>query len=74
MQAILLSLIRFYQRWLSPLMGNQCRFYPTCSHYAADAVRAHGSARGTWLALRRIARCNPWHRGGFDPVPEKQHG
>jgi putative membrane protein insertion efficiency factor len=74
MKTLLLRLIAFYQYWLSPLLGRQCRFYPSCSHYAAEAVATHGAARGLWLGLRRIARCGPWHRGGFDPVPEKNHG
>jgi putative membrane protein insertion efficiency factor len=74
MQTVLLRLIAFYQRWLSPWFGNQCRFYPSCSHYSAEAIARHGSGRGLWLAARRIARCHPWHRGGLDPVPEKTNG
>jgi len=63
-------LIRIYQRLLSPLLPATCRFQPTCSHYAAEALRSHGLLRGLGLSARRIARCHPWHQGGFDPVPE----
>ena len=65
----LLLLIRGYQLFISPLIGPRCRFYPTCSHYALEALRAHGLRRGGWLALRRIFRCHPWNPGGVDPVP-----
>ena len=65
----LLLLIRGYQLFISPLIGPRCRFYPTCSHYALEALRVHGLRRGGWLALRRIFRCHPWHPGGVDPVP-----
>ncbi len=65
----LLMLIRGYQLFISPLIGPRCRFYPTCSHYALEALRVHGLRRGGWLALRRICRCHPWHPGGVDPVP-----
>lgn len=66
----LLLLIRFYQITLSTVMGKECRFYPSCSHYTADAIRRYGAARGGWMGLRRILRCNPWNQGGYDPVPE----
>jgi putative membrane protein insertion efficiency factor len=69
MKRLLLSLIGAYRLLLSPWWGSQCRFTPTCSHFAAEAIERHGAARGTWLALRRVGRCHPWHRGGFDPVP-----
>lgn len=69
MRTVLLIAIRFYQRWISPLLGSQCRFYPTCSHYAAEAIERYGALKGAWLAVRRILRCHPWHPGGFDPVP-----
>ena len=69
MKRLLLALIRGYRYALSPWWGNQCRFTPTCSEYAAEAIERHGPARGSWLALRRIARCHPWRAGGFDPVP-----
>lgn len=70
-QRILIALIRAYQLALSPFIGNQCRFTPTCSHYAREAVERHGALRGSWLALRRIGRCHPLHPGGHDPVPPK---
>lgn len=62
-------LIRLYQYTLSPLIGRQCRFWPTCSNYGLEAYRRHGPWRGTALTLRRIARCNPLSKGGYDPVP-----
>lgn len=70
-QRLLIGLIRVYQYLLSPWLGNQCRFTPTCSEYARQAVLTHGALRGTWLALRRVGRCHPWHPGGHDPVPPK---
>jgi len=66
---LLLGAIRFYSRAISPALPPRCRFYPTCSAYAAEAVERHGAARGTWLALRRILKCAPWHPGGVDLVP-----
>lgn len=69
MKALLLSMLRGYQYAISPLLGANCRFYPTCSDYARDAIDRHGALKGTWLSLRRIARCHPYHPGGFDPVP-----
>jgi putative membrane protein insertion efficiency factor len=71
-EALLLVLIRAYRYAISPLMGANCRFYPSCSAYALDAVRLHGPWRGTYLALRRLSRCHPWHEGGVDPVPGMQ--
>ena len=68
-QRIVLGVIRFYQRFLSPLLGSNCRFYPTCSHYMAEAISKYGVRKGGWMGLRRIGRCHPWHEGGFDPVP-----
>ncbi len=65
----LMNAIRLYQRTLSPLIGQSCRFDPTCSHYAYDAIRVHGAARGSWLAIKRVGRCNPWGGLGHDPVP-----
>ena len=63
------ALIRGYQLFLSPLVPASCRFYPTCSEYARDAFAAHGFVRGLGLSVRRVLRCNPWNRGGVDPVP-----
>jgi uncharacterized protein len=65
----LLAAIRFYSRAISPALPPRCRFYPTCSAYAAEAVQRHGAARGTWLAVRRLLKCCPWHPGGVDLVP-----
>jgi putative membrane protein insertion efficiency factor len=71
MRTLFIALIRIYQYLLSPLFGSHCRFHPSCSNYAAEAIRIHGPWRGLWLALRRLSKCHPWHAGGFDPVPEK---
>ncbi|MBV8067284.1 MAG: membrane protein insertion efficiency factor YidD [Candidatus Eremiobacteraeota bacterium] len=69
MRLALVGLIRIYQILLSPLLPSACRFYPSCSQYAIDALREHGPGRGVWLAALRLARCNPWHPGGVDYVP-----
>lgn len=71
MRAILTGPIRAYQRTLSPLLGPRCRFYPSCSHYALEAIERFGPARGSWLAIKRITRCHPLNAGGLDPVPER---
>ena len=68
-QRIVLAVIRFYQRFLSPLLGSNCRFYPTCSNYTYEAIAKYGVRKGGWMGLRRIGRCHPWNAGGFDPVP-----
>ena len=70
MTRALLAAVRFYQRAISPALPPRCRFYPTCSAYALEAIERHGAVRGTWLALRRIVKCAPWHPGGVDLVPE----
>lgn len=66
---VLLLPLRFYQRWISPALGPRCRFAPSCSHYAAEALQVHGPLRGSVLAVRRLLRCHPWNPGGHDPVP-----
>jgi putative membrane protein insertion efficiency factor len=72
MQKLLLALIRLYQLTLSPFIGRSCRFEPSCSRYTASCIELHGSARGSWLGLKRIARCHPFHPGGYDPPPAAQ--
>ncbi|HUW98205.1 MAG TPA: membrane protein insertion efficiency factor YidD [Acidiferrobacter sp.] len=69
MRKILVKLIRGYQYFLSPWLGSRCRYYPTCSEYAAEAITLHGPIKGMWFAMKRIGRCHPWHDGGHDPVP-----
>lgn len=70
MKFLLFVLIRIYQLFLSPFLGTGCRFAPTCSHYAAEAVDKHGAIKGGWLALRRVGKCHPLGSSGFDPVPD----
>ncbi|HEX2092578.1 MAG TPA: membrane protein insertion efficiency factor YidD [Longimicrobiaceae bacterium] len=65
----LIAAIRFYQRGISPLTPPSCRFHPSCSQYGVEAIQRHGAARGSWLTLRRLLRCHPFCRGGYDPVP-----
>lgn len=72
MRILALALIRAYRYLLSPWFGNQCRFHPTCSVYAEEAITRHGILRGTWLAAARLAKCHPWHHGGLDPVPPRK--
>lgn len=70
----LILLVRIYQGTLSPIMGRQCRYVPTCSNYAIDALKEFGPIRGSWVALRRILRCHPFARGGYDPAPIRGSG
>ena len=69
MKRLFLGLIRFYQRYVSPAFPGKCRFLPTCSEYAVEAIQKYGVLKGGFLALRRILRCHPFHKGGYDPVP-----
>ena len=69
MKVLLLFMLRAYQYAIRPLMGANCRFFPSCSDYAREAVERHGAVKGAWLAARRVARCHPYHAGGYDPVP-----
>ena len=74
MKTVLLLLLRGYQLGVSPFLGKNCRFYPSCSDYAAQAITEHGALKGGILAARRLARCHPWHPGGMDPVPPGSAG
>ena len=69
MKRVLLTAITLYQRWLSPLKPPCCRFIPTCSEYALEAINKYGPLKGSWLAVKRIAKCHPFHKGGYDPLP-----
>ncbi|MFT9846601.1 membrane protein insertion efficiency factor YidD [Aneurinibacillus sp. REN35] len=71
MKSILLGIIRLYQRLISPLLPPSCRFYPSCSHYGAEAIQRFGAIKGGWLTIKRLAKCHPFHPGGVDLVPEK---
>ncbi len=70
MTRILVALVKGYQLALSPFFGQQCRFTPTCSQYAIEALQMHGSTKGLWLTVKRVLRCHPWNAGGHDPVPK----
>jgi len=74
MKQPLLLLLRAYKLGISPFLGQNCRFYPSCSDYAAEAIRTHGALRGCALAALRLGRCHPWHAGGYDPVPPARDG
>jgi putative membrane protein insertion efficiency factor len=67
--APLIALVKAYRYAVSPMLGNNCRFEPSCSEYAMEALQRHGAGKGAWLSLRRLGRCHPWHPGGYDPVP-----
>lgn len=69
MRKLAIAPIQFYRYAISPLMAGHCRFYPSCSCYAQEAIETHGFLRGSWLAVRRLGRCHPWNPGGYDPVP-----
>ena len=71
MKTILQLLVRAYQLGISPFLGQNCRFYPSCSSYAIEALEEHGALKGSFLAARRLCKCHPWHAGGLDPVPKK---
>jgi len=71
-KTVLSALLRVYRYAVSPMLGPQCRFHPSCSAYALEAIERWGAFRGSWLAARRLARCHPWHPGGYDPVPRSR--
>jgi putative membrane protein insertion efficiency factor len=70
MRTVLVLLVRAYRFFISPLLGDHCRYLPSCSEYALGALERHGAVKGTWLSAKRVARCHPWHAGGCDPVPK----
>lgn len=70
MRKVLIALIKVYRFTLSPFVGQHCRFTPTCSQYAMEAIEKHGSLKGSWMAAKRLSKCHPFHTGGWDPVPE----
>ncbi len=72
MKQIFIGIIRFYQKFISPMTPPTCRFYPTCSHYGLEAFQKQGALKGFWLTCKRILKCHPFHPGGFDPVPDKK--
>ncbi len=72
MKFLILGFISFYQKFISKLLGRNCRFYPTCSHYTYQAIKDHGTIIGLYLGIKRILKCHPFHEGGWDPVPPKK--
>jgi putative membrane protein insertion efficiency factor len=70
MRSLLITLIKAYKLAISPLLGSNCRFYPSCSSYGLEAIQVHGAAKGSYLTLRRLLKCHPFHEGGIDPVPK----
>ncbi|MEZ4774533.1 MAG: membrane protein insertion efficiency factor YidD [Bacteroidia bacterium] len=70
---LMIMIVRFYQGAISPFTPATCRYVPTCSHYAVEAIQKHGPLKGGWMAIRRISRCHPWGGSGYDPVPEPEH-
>jgi putative membrane protein insertion efficiency factor len=72
MRSLAILLIRLYQWTVSPLLGQNCRFHPSCSQYTLEAIGRFGVLRGAWLGIKRIGRCHPWHPGGFDPIPDQR--
>ena len=72
MKLVLTLLIQFYRKWISPLKPPTCRFYPSCSQYALEAIETHGVAKGVWLSVKRICKCHPFHPGGVDHVPQRK--
>ena len=71
MRFMLIAIIKFYKYFISPLLGDRCRFYPSCSSYSLEALQLHGAISGSYLSLKRLLKCHPFHEGGIDPVPEK---
>ena len=69
----LVLIVRLYQKIISPILGQRCRFHPSCSNYCIEALQQHGMVRGLWLGLKRIVKCQPFHSGGYDPVPKKKN-
>lgn len=73
MKYLLIGIVRFYQYTISPYLPNNCRYKPTCSRYAVEALKKYGALKGGWLAIKRIGRCHPWGGSGYDPVPNHEH-
>ncbi|NOQ34686.1 MAG: membrane protein insertion efficiency factor YidD [Methylococcaceae bacterium] len=74
MRFLLIGFIKFYQFFISPLLGNHCRFHPSCSSYALEALEVHGAFKGSYLTVKRLLKCHPFHAGGLDPVPDEKLG